>query len=173
MNESGRTVPDWQASGCQIASTCAIAIVLSAGLSSPARAEDLVASYLAQCNEQKPALLARIENKSSERIRIRSGSWPWNVDLIGTHFVVSAGGKKLQQGPTANIGRIGPLGMDAGEIKEKIVPISSYFPDIPAYLDKGPIQNAWTYPIDVVAGEDVNLSGVVIMKSNPCHATAR
>jgi hypothetical protein len=102
--------------------------------------------FSAQCTDGVMELNATITNATENPITIRSGSFPWQYDVLGSEFVAEASGKKLKRDWAAPIlGRVGPITLEGHEQRSGAVPISSLFPALHSELERGAVTIRWKY----------------------------
>lgn len=126
--------------------------------------------FAPECVGGVAQLSSTITNVTSDTLTIRSGSWPWQYDVLGSRFRAVASGKRLRRTGAAPLeGRTGPVRLEAHEEKSGLVPITLLFPELASLLTKGPVEIHWKYWFDAVTtGAVGSLEGKIVMRSNPC-----
>jgi hypothetical protein len=106
----------------------------------------LSVDFSAQCADGVVQLYGTITNATADPVTIRSGSFPWQYDVLGSEFIAEASGSKLKRDWTAPIlGRVGPITLESHEQRSGLVPISTLFPDLHSALEKGAVTIRWKY----------------------------
>jgi hypothetical protein len=110
----------------------------------------LVVVFAVQCLNGAIEVKGNIENSTDAPIRIRSGSLPWEFDVLGSEFTAEADGVSLPRDrSTPILGRVGPITLQAHERQGGVVPIEKLFPSLHAVVAKQTVSIHWKYWTDV------------------------
>jgi hypothetical protein len=151
---------------------CLTPIEVARGDTSPkSRVEHagLIVEFSSQCANDAVELHGSITNETTQPITVKSGSVPWQYDVLGSEFVADASGRKLKRDWTAPIlGRVGPITLAAHERQVGVVPISTLFPQLRAALEKGPVVIHWRYWTDAKTVRRGLFAGTLVISVDPC-----
>jgi hypothetical protein len=157
-----------------------ILLVMAAGchewrpqLTSHVERNGLVVEFAPGCDENGISLASSLENITSKEVRIESGSFPWQYDILGTEFIAESSGRYLKRNQSAPMfGRTGPIELAPHERRSGSTPIGFMFPEMQNQLASGQIVTVrWKYRISVTPSEVIE--GVISINQDPCRTGAR
>jgi len=130
----------------------------------------LAVEFAPTCTVDGISLAGSLENISPKEKRIKSGSLPWQYDVLGTQLVAEAAGRFLQRNESAPMfGRTGPIDLAPKERRSGTVPIGLMFPEIRSHLASGQLVTVrWKYRVSNAPPEVIE--GMISIKRDPCAA---
>lgn len=140
--------------------------------SKPSAAGDLnpfAVTFKEVCSEGRIAIRGTLSNKSTGDAIVKSGSFPWQYDALGSEFkVFTRNGELHQSSAIPMLGRTGPIKLKAGESMSGITPIGQMFPELATAIVTQPVTIRWRYRTSVTPPEIID--GSLTIRNDPCAA---